>query len=234
MGPRCRYWPWALLMRLTLGLPVDTCPHCGGRTASIASAGNPVDAPRVLRHPPVGRIPARSHGESVATPWVFKTPIGSPSDGPDCLSQLELEPGPRNGRCRWRRHLGKLGRQSCIRWRLGHRRHDIVRRRGRQPTHRGHEIVRRRGRQPTYGGHDIVRRRGRQPTHGGHDIVRRFGRQSCIRWRLGHGWHAGLRGRGWQPRFHQHMWISGRAQGRPVDEDELASGLQLFSSCRGG
>jgi hypothetical protein len=49
-GPRCRYWPWAELMRLTLGLPVDTCPHCGGRMKLRALVRDPESIERFLRH----------------------------------------------------------------------------------------------------------------------------------------------------------------------------------------
>ncbi len=47
---RCRYWPWAELMRLNLGLPVDTCPHCGGRMNLRALARAPESIERFLRH----------------------------------------------------------------------------------------------------------------------------------------------------------------------------------------
>jgi hypothetical protein len=49
-GPRCRYWPWAELMRLTLGLPVDRCPHCGGRMKLRALVRDPESIERFLRH----------------------------------------------------------------------------------------------------------------------------------------------------------------------------------------
>jgi hypothetical protein len=49
-GPRCRYWPWAELMRLTLGLPVDTCPHCGGRMKLRALVRDRESIERFLRH----------------------------------------------------------------------------------------------------------------------------------------------------------------------------------------
>ena len=49
-GARCRYWPWAELMRLTLGLPVDTCPHCGGRMKLRALVRDPESIERFLRH----------------------------------------------------------------------------------------------------------------------------------------------------------------------------------------
>jgi len=49
-GARCRYWPWAELMRLTLGLPVDTCPHCGGRMKLRALVRDRESIERFLRH----------------------------------------------------------------------------------------------------------------------------------------------------------------------------------------
>jgi hypothetical protein len=49
-GARCRYRPWAELMRLTLGLPVDTCPHCGGRMRLRALVRDPDSIERFLRH----------------------------------------------------------------------------------------------------------------------------------------------------------------------------------------
>jgi hypothetical protein len=49
-GARCRYWPWAELMRLTLSLPVDTCAHCGGRMKLRALVRDPVSIERFLRH----------------------------------------------------------------------------------------------------------------------------------------------------------------------------------------
>ena len=49
-GARCQYWPWAELMRLTLGLPVDTCPHCGGRVKLRALVHDPESIERFLRH----------------------------------------------------------------------------------------------------------------------------------------------------------------------------------------
>jgi hypothetical protein len=49
-GARCRYWPWAELMRLTLGLPVDTCPNCGGRMKLRALVRDPESIERFLRH----------------------------------------------------------------------------------------------------------------------------------------------------------------------------------------
>jgi len=49
-GPRCHYWPWAELMRLTLGLPVDTCPHCGGRMRLRALVRDRESIERFLRH----------------------------------------------------------------------------------------------------------------------------------------------------------------------------------------
>jgi hypothetical protein len=49
-GPRCRYWSWAELMRLTLGLPVDTCPHCGGRMKLRALVRDRESIERFLRH----------------------------------------------------------------------------------------------------------------------------------------------------------------------------------------
>ena len=49
-GPRCRYWRWAELMRLTLGLPVDRCPHCGGRMKLRAPLRDPETIERFLRH----------------------------------------------------------------------------------------------------------------------------------------------------------------------------------------
>jgi hypothetical protein len=49
-GARCRYRPWAELMRLTLGLPVDTCPHCGGRMKLRALVRDPESIERFLRH----------------------------------------------------------------------------------------------------------------------------------------------------------------------------------------
>jgi len=49
-GARCRYWPWAELMRLTLGLPVDTCPNCGGRMNLRALVRDPESIERFLRH----------------------------------------------------------------------------------------------------------------------------------------------------------------------------------------
>jgi hypothetical protein len=63
-GPRCRYWPWAELMRLTLGLPVDTCPHCGGRMKLRALVRDPESIERFLRHQnlwtePIGLAEAR-------------------------------------------------------------------------------------------------------------------------------------------------------------------------------
>jgi hypothetical protein len=58
-GTRCLYWPWALLMRLTLGLPVDTCQHCGGRMKLRALVRDPANIERFLRgvgrwSPPLG------------------------------------------------------------------------------------------------------------------------------------------------------------------------------------
>ena len=47
-GARCRYWPWAELMRLTLGLSVDTCPHCGGRMKLRALVRDPESIERFL------------------------------------------------------------------------------------------------------------------------------------------------------------------------------------------
>jgi hypothetical protein len=49
-GARCRYRPWAELMRLTLGLPVDTCPHCGGRMKLRALVRDRASIERFLRH----------------------------------------------------------------------------------------------------------------------------------------------------------------------------------------
>jgi hypothetical protein len=49
-GPRCRYRPWAELMRMTLGLPVDTCPHCGGRMKLRALVRDRESIERFLRH----------------------------------------------------------------------------------------------------------------------------------------------------------------------------------------
>ena len=49
-GPRCHYWPWAELMRLTLGLPVDTCLHCGGRMKLRALLRDRESIERFLRH----------------------------------------------------------------------------------------------------------------------------------------------------------------------------------------
>ena len=49
-GPRCRYWPWAELMRLTLGLPVDTYPHCGGRMKLRVLVRDRESIERFLRH----------------------------------------------------------------------------------------------------------------------------------------------------------------------------------------
>ena len=49
-GARCRYWPWAKRMRLTLGLPVDTCLHCGGRMKLRALVRDPESIKRFLRH----------------------------------------------------------------------------------------------------------------------------------------------------------------------------------------
>jgi hypothetical protein len=49
-GARCRYWPWAELMRLTLGLSVDTCPHCGGRMKLRALVRDRESIERFLRH----------------------------------------------------------------------------------------------------------------------------------------------------------------------------------------
>jgi hypothetical protein len=49
-GPRCHYWSWAELMRLTLGLPVDTCPHCGGRMKLRALVRDRESIERFLRH----------------------------------------------------------------------------------------------------------------------------------------------------------------------------------------
>jgi hypothetical protein len=49
-GPPCRYWPWVELMRLTLGLPVDTCPHCGGRMKLRVLVRDPESIERFLRH----------------------------------------------------------------------------------------------------------------------------------------------------------------------------------------
>ena len=37
-------------MRLTLGLPVDTCPHCGGRMKLRALVRDPESIERFLRH----------------------------------------------------------------------------------------------------------------------------------------------------------------------------------------
>jgi hypothetical protein len=49
-GARCRYWPWAELMRLILGLPVDTCPHRVGRMKLRALVRDPESIERFLRH----------------------------------------------------------------------------------------------------------------------------------------------------------------------------------------
>ena len=49
-GARCHYWPWAELMRLTLGVPVDTCPHCGGRMKLRALVRDRESIERFLRH----------------------------------------------------------------------------------------------------------------------------------------------------------------------------------------
>ena len=65
-GPRCHYWPWAELMRLTLGLPVDTLgpsrpapaprgyaapvAHCGGRMKLRALVRDRESIERFLRH----------------------------------------------------------------------------------------------------------------------------------------------------------------------------------------
>jgi hypothetical protein len=65
-GARCRYWPWAELMRLTLGLPVDTLgparpapaprgfaapvAHCGGRMKLRALVRDRESIERFLRH----------------------------------------------------------------------------------------------------------------------------------------------------------------------------------------
>ena len=56
-GPRCHYWPWAELMRLTLGLPVDTCPHCGGRMKLRALVRDPESIERFLRHQNLWTLP---------------------------------------------------------------------------------------------------------------------------------------------------------------------------------
>jgi len=63
-GARCRYIPWMELMRLTLGLPVDTCPHCGGRMKLRALLREPANIERFLRgvgrwSAPLGLSPAR-------------------------------------------------------------------------------------------------------------------------------------------------------------------------------
>jgi len=47
---RYRYWRWAELMRLTLGLSVDTCAHCGGRMKLRALVRDPESIERFLRH----------------------------------------------------------------------------------------------------------------------------------------------------------------------------------------
>jgi len=49
-GPRCRYWRGAELMRLTLGLPLDTCPHCSGRMKLRALVRDRESIERFLRH----------------------------------------------------------------------------------------------------------------------------------------------------------------------------------------
>jgi hypothetical protein len=65
-GPRCHYWPWAALMRLTLGLPVDALEpsrpaaaqrgyaapvaHCGGRMKLRALVRDRESIERFLRH----------------------------------------------------------------------------------------------------------------------------------------------------------------------------------------
>ena len=63
-GHRCRYIPWMELMRLTLGLPVDTCAHCGGRMKLRALIRDKESIKRFLRHEgrwsePLGLSPAR-------------------------------------------------------------------------------------------------------------------------------------------------------------------------------
>jgi len=63
-GARCRYWPRALLMRLTLGLVVDTCPCCGGCMQLRALVRDPANIERFLRgvgrwSPPLGLAQAR-------------------------------------------------------------------------------------------------------------------------------------------------------------------------------
>jgi len=65
-GALCRYWPWAELMRLTVGLPVDTLgparpapaprgfaapvAHCGGRMKLRALVRDRASIERFLRH----------------------------------------------------------------------------------------------------------------------------------------------------------------------------------------
>jgi hypothetical protein len=64
-GSRCRYWPWAELMRLTLGLPVDTCPQCGGCMKLRALVRDPESIERFLRHQNLWTEP---HGLAEARP----------------------------------------------------------------------------------------------------------------------------------------------------------------------
>jgi hypothetical protein len=56
--------PWALLLKRVLGLPVDTCPHCGGHMKLRALVRDPESIERFLRHQalwtePIGLAEAR-------------------------------------------------------------------------------------------------------------------------------------------------------------------------------
>ena len=82
-GPRCRYWPWAELMRLTLGLPVDRCPHCGGRVKLRALVRDPESIERFLRHQNLWTLP-RGLAEARPPPYFRSVTRRKPT------SQVEL------------------------------------------------------------------------------------------------------------------------------------------------
>jgi len=64
-GKRCRYIKWAQLLRLTFGVNVEECSHCGGRMELRVLVRDPESIERFLRHqglwsPPPSVSPARA------------------------------------------------------------------------------------------------------------------------------------------------------------------------------